>query len=299
MRNVAIIGLGKICEHYIKAFTSLDEYNVVAICDLDENAYSRKYFSCDFYRDYKDLALIKDLDFVVISTPPKTHHDIAVFFLANHIGVFLEKPATLNMVDLDELITLSKVYKTTFKVMYHWQFGSEILKFNELYNKELIEEINVCVYDRYSKDGVSILPDRVGLGGAFLDSGVNMLSMIKTWLPFSSLEIISHQTQHCVNTGLVIKADVRVLLDNIPVRIIVDWTQDKNNKETHMIYQGRSVEINNLKQTIFDGDNIIKVDEMDRLDAHYYNLFRLFDGKTCHDDDIRIHKTLFNINKLL
>ena len=299
MRNIAIIGLGKICEHYIKAFTTLTDYNVVAVCDLDENAYSRHYFSCPFVSDYKDLALIDGLDYVVISTPPKTHFDIASFFLKNHIGVLVEKPGTLDMASLDELISISKVYNATFKVMYHWQFGSEVLKFNELYNPKDIEEIQVSVYDYYSLDGLSIVSDRVPLGGAFLDSGVNMLSMIKTWLDFNEVKLIDYECTRCILTNLVIKAKVKLLIDNIPTTITVDWTQNINSKETVIKYQGRRIRISNSLQTIFDGDNIIKVDYMNRLDAHYYNLFRLFKDKTNYEEEVKIHTALFNVNKML
>lgn len=299
MINIAVIGLGTICEHYIKAFESLGKYNVSAICDLDEKAPSRHYFSAPFYNDYHDLVNLTNVDLVVISTPPKTHFEIASFFLKHHIAVLVEKPGTLNIDDLNKLIELSKQYETSFKVMYHWQFGSEVLEFNKLYDPSKIDEISVEVYDKYSSDGVSILDEKVGLGGAFLDSGVNMLSMIKTWLPFNSIELISYESQRCVKTNLLIYANVQLLIDGIKVNIKVDWRQNKSNKETHLIYEGRKIEVNNLLQTIFDGDSMIKIDEMDRLDTHYYNLFRLYEGKTNYDEEMKIHQVLFDVNAKL
>lgn len=299
MKNIAIIGLGTICEHYIKAFNSLKQYNVIAVCDLDESAHSKAFFDCPFYQDYKQLISLNDLDFVVISTPPSTHFEIASFFLKHRIGVLVEKPGTNKYEDLVKLIELSKEYNTLFKVMYHWQFGSEILKFNELYDPKYIEAIDVCVYDDYSIDGVAIKPSKIGLGGAFIDSGINMLSMIKCWLPFNNVVLLDYQATRCKETNLIIKADVSLLIDGVNVHIYVDWTTNKSNKETSMIYKGRRIDINNLLQTIFDGDNVIKTQEMDRLDAHYYNLFRLFNDESNYEEELKLHSVLFDINDKL
>lgn len=299
MMNIAVIGLGTICEHYIKAFNSLDKYHVIATCDLNENAICRHYFSCPFYRDYHELINVEGLDLVLISTPPKSHVEIASFFLENKIGVLVEKPGTLNLNDLEKLISLSKNNNAIFKVMYHWQFGAEILKFNELYKPEFIEEINVEVNDYYSLDGVSIREDRLVLGGAFLDSGVNMLSMIKTWLQFNKYKLISFESQKCIKSGLLIYANVKLLIDGIPVNLKVDWRHNNSDKKTNIIYKGRKIEINNLLQTIYDGEKVIKVDEMNRLDAHYYNLLKLFDEKSNYEEEMKIHRVLFDVNEKL
>lgn len=299
MKNIAVIGLGTICEHYLKAFNTLNEYKVVATCDLNENAYSKNFFDCPFFSDYKQLINLDNLNFVVISTPPSTHFEIAAFFLEHNIGVLLEKPATTNYEDLVKLIELSKNHNTFFKVMYHWQFGSEILKFNELYDPKYIESINVCVYDDYSIDGCAIKPSKIGLGGAFIDSGINVLSMIKCWLPFNNVVLLGYESKRCNQSNLVIKADVDLLIDGVNLHICIDWTTKKSNKETSLVYKGRKIDINNLLQTIYDGDNVINVEEMNRLDAHYYNLFRLFVGEPNYSEETKLHSLLFDINEKL
>ena len=220
MKNVGIIGLGTITEYYLAGLKCSSVLKLKAVCDTLINSVSKKYYEeYPFYLDYQDMIQKENLDYIIISTPPKSHFEIAKYALENNVNVIVEKPATTNLEDLEYLINLAKEKNLIFEVMYHWQNGSEVIKFNELYDKNKITKISTTVLDPYSSDEINIDDAKVKLLGTWIDSGVNILSMIKMWLPFESLVINNIKVNKCNKTNLPIMVSVDLMIDNVNVLI--------------------------------------------------------------------------------
>ena len=298
MKKTGIIGLGTITKHYLEGLEESKLLDVTATCDLLQRAPSRKqFFDFEFYTDYKEMIANEDLDYVVISTPPASHYEIASYALTQGLNVIMEKPAVLHLEQYQELLDLAKEKGVIFEVMYHWQNGSEVISFNNLFDTSKITEIHVSVMDPYSQDGKSINDDKVKLGGAWIDSGVNILSMIKTWLPFESLEVITTKKQVCEKTGLPIAAQVELLLDGVKTYINIDWTKNINRKESWVILGGERYDIKHSEQSIVDGFIEMKFDDMERLAHHYYNYFKNYNEEIDVEGSFRIHQVLLAVNK--
>ena len=240
MKKVGIIGLGTITEYYLEGLKNSKILELTAVCDTLINSVSKKYYEeYPFYLDYKEMIEKEGLDYIIISTPPKTHFEIAKHALENNVNVIVEKPATTNLKDLKYLMDLAKQQNLIFEVMYHWQNGSEVIKFNELYEKEKITEIHTTVLDPYSSDEINIDEAKIKLLGTWIDSGVNILSMIKMWLPFNTLDITNIFVKKCEKTNLPINVSIKALIDNVKVLINIDWTKHQNVKESYLVYNNR------------------------------------------------------------
>lgn len=300
MKKAGIIGLGTITKYYLKGLEESKVLKLVATCDVLEQAVSRSYFSeYPFYLDYKEMIEVEDLDYVVISTPPASHYEIASYALEHGVNVIVEKPAVLDLDKYEELVELARSQGRIFEVMYHWQNGSEVLGFNEHFDTSKISEIHVTVLDPYSQDAVTINDDKVKLSGAWVDSGVNSLSMIKMWLDFEALEVIDTNIQKCEKTGLPIYADVELLIDGVKAFITVDWRKHINHKESWVILDGEKIEIRHSDQSIVREVLEMKYDDMERLQHHYYNYFSRYDENVDVEASYRIHKVLLDVNTVL
>ena len=300
MKNVGIIGLGTITQYYLEGLNDSTYLNLIAVCDTLKNPVSKEIFKdYHFYLDYKEMIEKENLDYIIISTPPKSHFEIAKYALERNVNVMVEKPATSNLEDLVYLMDLAQSKNLIFEVMYHWQNGSEVIKFNELYDKTKITEINTQVLDPYSNDGITINDDKVKLLGTWVDSGVNILSMIKMWLPFNDITIKNLKTKKCEKTQLPIYIDIELLIDNVKTNINIDWTIHKNKKESFVIYDNKKIIIDHSNQTIIDqGQNkIIELNDMIRLRRHYYNYFTNYKEITNSNMTYLIHKVLFEIRE--
>lgn len=299
MKTICLIGLGTISKNYLEGITASDYFELKAVADVCSSALSRKIFNdYAFFNDYKKMIADIKPDYVLIATPPETHFEIASYALNNGVNVIVEKPAVLSLADFDRLKKTAEENGRIFEVMFHWQFGSEVLEFNRRFDKKKIEKIHVSVSDAYSDDGKSILPLKRKLKGALIDSGVNMISMLKTWLPFEDVKIINKQTVSCVECGLPIYVKVDLIIDGVPVTIEVEWRKGIDKKITYMDYDGKRLVLDNSEQKISYDGSVIDCSFMPRLKAHYYNYFSRYNGVPDTEGARRIHSLLFKVDEL-
>lgn len=299
MENLCLIGLGTITKRYLKGLAECDK-KIVAVCDSNKNAVSRMFYSdYPYYEDYKKMLDENFIDGAIISTPPKSHFEIASYCLENNVNVIIEKPVTLCMEEFDILCNKAKQTGHYFKTLFHWQGGIETHTFGKEYDISKISKIKVNICDPYSDDGETINIGRRPLCGAWIDSGVNALSMIKIWLPFKKTEIISTKVEKCKETGLPIYVSVNLLIDGVETEITVDWTKHYDRKESFVTLGDKTVYINHSAQSITDGENTTQYGRIERLDEHYYNLFSNLDNIDNLEQSRLIHKLLFEVNEIL
>ena len=300
VKRVGLIGLGTITKNYVSGLHHAHDLELVAVCDLSPAAASAACYQVfPFYTNYLEMMDKEALDLVIISTTPSLHFEMAENALSRGIGVMMEKPATTNLSDYLTLSRLATERGLDLEVMYHWQTGSEVVEFGKRYDKAKISQICVDIRDDYCLNGIEIKEDKVNLGGAWLDSGVNALSMLKRWLPFDSVQIQYVSTEKCPRTNLPVYAHLIMSIDGVSVQIAVDWRHETNVKQTRMVYDGREIWLDHSGQRIVDGDTVIALDDMERLPRHYFNYFTTRGGRANTEESRRIHEILFEVNDAL
>ncbi len=297
MKKTAIIGLGTVTKYYLEGLKASQVLELCAVCDANPDAVSRDtYKDYPFYTDYKKMIKEAGIETVIISTPPATHFEVATYALEHGVQVICEKPVVLSLEEYEKLLKTARDNAAELCSMYHWQTGEEILYFNEHYDAKKIEEIHATVLDPYSEDGVTIDGLKQKLQGTWIDTGVNILSMIKTWLPFETLEIKSLDKQICPASNLPIYIKADLIIDGVPAYITVDWRQHINKKESYLLYDGRRIDIKHSAQTIEENGQSVNLEKMERMQRHYYNYFTRFNGNTDEEGSMRIHKVLLEVN---
>jgi len=103
--RVGVAGLGRLGSIHAKLYSTLDNVELSAICDIDENIAKNiaETLKTNWSTDYKKL-LDNNLDAVSIVTPTILHYEIARFFLQNKIHVLIEKPITRSLKEAKDLI---------------------------------------------------------------------------------------------------------------------------------------------------------------------------------------------------
>jgi len=200
---------------------------------------------------------------------------------------------------LDQLIDLAKSKQLVFKTLFHWHGGIETKAFTRDWDYRKISRIEVSVRDPYCTGAEVILPDRRPLMGAWIDSGVNILSMIRLWTPMDSCQILKTDCRRCPETGLPVYAHAELLLDGIPTQITVDWTQGIDQKESYVFVDGQSVYINHSGQKLSTPQMTLSLARQPRLDEHYLQLFSQMDGSPNTGFSRRVHEILFKVNDAL
>ncbi len=74
----------------------------------------------------------KDVDCVVIGTPPQQHYPLAKMALLLKKDVLVEKPMTMNKEEADELINLAKENNLIFNVVHNFNYTTGMRKINKI-----------------------------------------------------------------------------------------------------------------------------------------------------------------------
>ena len=93
--NFGVIGVGVIGKSHLQAIMSQKNARLIAIADINEKALKSaaenfKIEKC--FLNYHDLLSLKDIDAVIIATPPFNHAEITCDAAAADKHVLCEKP---------------------------------------------------------------------------------------------------------------------------------------------------------------------------------------------------------------
>lgn len=298
-KKACLIGLGLITTRYLTGWTETDFIKLCAVADQKETAIGRSHYSqYPFYQSYQDMIIREKPDYAIISTPPESHFEIARFCLLHDVNIIIEKPVTLCMEDFDVLQTLTAQKNLVFWTLFHWLGGIETRAFTKQYDLSHIQAIQIQVQDPYCDENNIIKKDRRHLMGAWIDSGVNALSLLKRLLPFQNVEIQKTEAEACKETKLPIYVKANLLIDGVQVEITVDWRNNTDCKESFVTLDNRQIHINHSAQSITDGATT-EYGNIPRLDEHYKTLFAQLEEKSNADFSRAVHQILFEVNQLL
>lgn len=277
--KVALIGLGKNAANYHDGLMLSNNLELAVICDVNPNAVSRSFYNdVPFVEDYKQILNLCKVEYVFIVTPPAAHLEIAQYFLKLKTIVILEKPPFPSYRDLFKINGSSNATGIPWLTAYHWQFGPEVERFRDFVMPIMGKLISVqtTVFDPYFEKG-SILPEKVGLLGAWLDSGSNVLSMYNYLFRNLNPEIIRKEFRYDRNLGMPFYSHVEFLYHSTLFSITIDWTKGVNQKRTVFNFENGIVVIEHSQQEIFiNGTLDSSFNERPRLLNHYYNMLNNF-----------------------
>lgn len=142
MIKIGIIGLGEVsqCMHLPILQDLCDTYQVTAITDVAPSLVSyiqKKYHIPTTYDNAIDLIEKADIDAVMILSPDQYHGEYAARALKAGKHVFVEKPVTLCLDELNELIELKKQYPNQIVMVgYMRRYAGPYLKAKEILSEK-------------------------------------------------------------------------------------------------------------------------------------------------------------------
>lgn len=138
MIKVGVIGLGEVsqCMHLPILQDMCDRYEIKAISDVSPSLLrfiQKKYHIDEAYPDALEMIAKADIDAVFVLSPDQYHGMYASAALKAGKHVFIEKPATLCLEELEELIELAKQHPDQIVMVgYMRRFAGPYLKAEEI-----------------------------------------------------------------------------------------------------------------------------------------------------------------------
>jgi predicted dehydrogenase len=105
--TIAIAGVGYWGKNLLRTFAKLPTAHVIALCDLDParlDATRKEHPDLECVGDFDALIARKDVDAVLVATPPSKHHAMALKALRAGKHVWVEKPLALTVEHGKELV---------------------------------------------------------------------------------------------------------------------------------------------------------------------------------------------------
>lgn len=302
-KRLGIIGLGHISEKYQYGLSHNTDFQLVSVCDIHLSAVNLStYRDFPFYADYLEMIQRENLEYVLIATPPKTHFEIASNCLNQSCNVLLEKPGAMSINEIIHLMDIAQRNKKRFEIIYHWCFANEIQYFYQ--NQNLfgdIQTIKIHINDPYLTKKDVMDQKFYGLEGCWIDSSINVFSMLHPIIPLEKLKLIHQKFHFDQESGLPISCYMIFKQDLMSIVIDIRWTQKKNFKMTEILTNQGLYRINHTLQRLTQDDTLLyQGNQIDRLSTHYFNYFNqiLASDPVDLNTHLRIHELAFKYNRV-
>jgi predicted dehydrogenase len=176
------VGTGNIAEDHAKALQALGAEIVTAV-DVDP---ARLSAFCDAYgieRRYARLdRMLTDVrpDLVHVCTPPSLHHVQALACLAAGSSVFLEKPPTLSLRELDELSAAEGSDGPWVATVFQHRFGSGAQRLRRLLDDGALGRplLAICHTTWFRDQDWFDVPWRADGGGPTMTLGIHQIDLL-------------------------------------------------------------------------------------------------------------------------
>ena len=265
MKKICIIGAGHAFSFQYQALKDLG-YEIL-VCDIDESKLKGYKNTIKDYHDIPD-----DYETVLVSTPPKTHHEIIKYLKEKKKKVICEKPLVVNLEELNEL----ENNKYSFYNILHFAFGDEIEYFKEsIFAKQKPKGIEIRINDPYIENN-RIKDEQIPLNGSYLDETINPLSALKR---IYNKDIIFKDVVKETYEGdkYDYLSSSKFILDDIEINALVRWndTGDRN-KYIDLYFNDYTIRLDSINRSVINlttNETLFKTEE-DRMYKHYVNAFK-------------------------
>ena len=138
-----IIGLGNIALKFAEGFQYTKNAKLLAISSRSENklmTFKNKFQIDDNYcfTNYESLLKCKDVDIIYIALPHSLHHRWVIKSIGEGKNILVEKPATLNFSQMENIINNLKDKNIFFSEAFMYRYHPQISKVVDLLKNNVI-----------------------------------------------------------------------------------------------------------------------------------------------------------------
>jgi predicted dehydrogenase len=156
--NVAVIGVGRMGQYHVGAYSEMADINVVGVVDLNEElgkTVAAKYRTT-YYKDYREL--FGKVDICSVAAPTALHHEITIDLLKAGIHVLVEKPISHRLDLAEEMFAVAEKNNVALHVGHVERFNGAVQELTKVvHNPFFIESRRMGPFDPRIKDAGVVL----------------------------------------------------------------------------------------------------------------------------------------------
>lgn len=153
MLRSAIIGTGFIGNAHATAYKNMDNAQLVAIADVDEEKGRKaaEEFDCKYYKDAEEMLQAEEVDIVDICLPTFLHEQYVLLAARYKKHILCEKPVTLSLESMDRMLAAVKEAGVRFMVAQVVRFWPEYIKIKEMYDAGDFGDVRMVYANRIAQ----------------------------------------------------------------------------------------------------------------------------------------------------
>lgn len=222
--GLGLIGAGGTFGTFIEsALKDVEGAKLVAIADVNEKALARakQELTVDkAYSDWQKLADDQQVQVVIVASPPFTQYQIAHGILQRGKALFLEKPGSVHLDDLQALVDLQRSKQTPASIDYVMRWNPLLDVVRQVHQGGWLGALRSVQFVNYAQDDV--LPpehwfwNREKSGGIFIEHGVHFFDLYGELAGTPPKEVVATRSvrDNAAPGGRVDQVDCAVLHDN-------------------------------------------------------------------------------------
>ncbi|MGC2234752.1 MAG: Gfo/Idh/MocA family oxidoreductase [Pyrinomonadaceae bacterium] len=183
----ALIGTGGIAQTYAQAFQTSKSCKLIAVADVRKDSADAfaEPFGARSFKDYKTLAENSEIDAVIVSTPPNSHPEIAMYFMQRGVHVLCEKPLCLSTAEAVQMIEMAEKTGVKFTMASKFRYVEDVIKAKSMVASGLLGEVvqfenaftaKVDMSKRWNSK------KEIAGGGVLIDNGTHSVDIIRYFL---------------------------------------------------------------------------------------------------------------------
>lgn len=248
--NIGIVGLGHIARHQIAALEHSTRCRLIAGCDTDTKQFALLDSSASVYTDIDAMLKLDELDVVVVASPNQLHVAHGIQVMTAGKWVMMEKPLAETRAEFEQFRLNREALDGRCTLALHAAHGVEVEWFcnertGERGDRASLASFDAKFYDPYVKNGKALQSVR-SLGGSWVDSGINALSVIARLVKPETLELRDSRMIRLAGSGCrEVQGTVEFIIDRHGSRgagsIDTNWTLGCDSKTTLVSFVDDSV----------------------------------------------------------
>lgn len=200
--NVGIIGYGFMGHSFVQnELKDFEEYNVVAICDIDEPKMTDAPAGVTCYNNADEMIADPRVETVIIASDNKTHLEMVTKAAKAGKDILCEKPVALTMAELESMEQAVKENGVRFTVHQQRRFDKDFRSIKEVYDAGKLGDIYTIKSSLYGFNGN--MHDwhvfKSEGGGMLYDWGVHLIDQM-LWMVKGKIKTVYAFMKNVINT---------------------------------------------------------------------------------------------------
>ena len=236
-----LVGAGAIAQAYLRVLPELHDVAVVAVADVRQDAARAmaETFGCASYQSHQEMAEAQDLDAVIVCTPPSTHLEICLYFLAREVHVMCEKPLTIDVGSAQRMVDAARASGATLTMASKFRYVEDVIRAKSILASGILGDLllfenaftsRVDMSSRWNADPA------VSGGGVLIDNGTHSLDIMRYLVgPLAEVQVAEGKRRAGVKVEEMVHVSVRSE-SGVTGSIDLSWTFQKDTDSYINIY---------------------------------------------------------------